>query len=144
MATLSSIFAWRIPWTEEPGGLQSTGLQSLTQLRWLNTIAKGRGNNQSHSSSLRTILLGRAAGAGYWKQKQAAPERGGEELVKDLKGFGESKNSIYYRVWVFSFLLENLGSSPCFATYQNQMPHYNESLVEIKVLDVGIPWWPSG
>ena len=23
MATLSSIFAWRIPWTEEPGGLQS-------------------------------------------------------------------------------------------------------------------------
>ena len=25
MATHSSIFAWRIPWTEEPGGLQSTG-----------------------------------------------------------------------------------------------------------------------
>ena len=27
MATLSSILAWRIPWTEEPGGLQSTGWQ---------------------------------------------------------------------------------------------------------------------
>ena len=27
MATHSSILAWRIPWTEEPGGLQSTGLQ---------------------------------------------------------------------------------------------------------------------
>ena len=25
MATLSSILAWRIPWTEEPGGLQSIG-----------------------------------------------------------------------------------------------------------------------
>ena len=25
MATLSSILAWRIPWTEEPGGLQSMG-----------------------------------------------------------------------------------------------------------------------
>ena len=25
--THSSIFAWRIPWTEEPGGLQSLGLQ---------------------------------------------------------------------------------------------------------------------
>ena len=24
--THSSIFAWRLPWTEEPGGLQSTGL----------------------------------------------------------------------------------------------------------------------
>ena len=26
MATLSSILAWRNPWTEEPGGLQSMGL----------------------------------------------------------------------------------------------------------------------
>ena len=25
MATHSSILAWRIPWTEEPGGLQSMG-----------------------------------------------------------------------------------------------------------------------
>ena len=25
MATYSSILAWKIPWTEEPGGLQSTG-----------------------------------------------------------------------------------------------------------------------
>ena len=29
MATDSSILAWRIPWTEEPGGLQSTGSQSV-------------------------------------------------------------------------------------------------------------------
>ena len=28
MATHSSILSWKIPWTEEPGGLQSTGLQS--------------------------------------------------------------------------------------------------------------------
>ena len=27
MATHSSILAWRIPWTEEPGGLQSAGSQ---------------------------------------------------------------------------------------------------------------------
>ena len=33
MATHSSILAWRIPWKEEPGGLQSTGLQSQTQLK---------------------------------------------------------------------------------------------------------------
>ena len=33
MATHSSILAWRIPWAEEPGGLQSTGLQrNQTQL----------------------------------------------------------------------------------------------------------------
>ena len=29
MATHSSIIAWRIPWTEEPGGLQSVGLQRV-------------------------------------------------------------------------------------------------------------------
>ena len=33
MATHSSILAWKIPWTEEPGGLQSMGSQSQT---WLN------------------------------------------------------------------------------------------------------------
>ena len=32
MATHSSILAWRIPWTEEPGGLQSMGSQSRTRL----------------------------------------------------------------------------------------------------------------
>ena len=33
MATHSSILAWKIPWTEEPGGLQTTELQkSRTQL----------------------------------------------------------------------------------------------------------------
>ena len=29
MATHSSILAWRIPWTEEPGGLQSIGSQKV-------------------------------------------------------------------------------------------------------------------
>ena len=29
MATRSSIIAWRIPWTEEPGGLQSMRLQRV-------------------------------------------------------------------------------------------------------------------
>ena len=32
MATHSSILAWRTPWTEEPGRLQSVGCKSWTQL----------------------------------------------------------------------------------------------------------------
>ena len=32
MATHSSNLVWSIPWTEEPGGLQSMGSQSQTQL----------------------------------------------------------------------------------------------------------------
>ena len=32
MATPSSTLAWKIPWMEEPGGLQSVGSQSRTRL----------------------------------------------------------------------------------------------------------------
>ena len=31
MATHSSILAWKIPWTEEPGSLQSSGSQKINQ-----------------------------------------------------------------------------------------------------------------
>ena len=37
MATHSSILAWRIPWTEEPGGLQSMGLKRVRHDRVTNT-----------------------------------------------------------------------------------------------------------
>ena len=39
MATHSSILACEIPWTGEPGGLQSTELQSRTRLKQLSTHA---------------------------------------------------------------------------------------------------------
>ena len=35
MATHSRTLVWEIPWTEEPGGPQSIGLQSRTQLKQL-------------------------------------------------------------------------------------------------------------
>ena len=35
METHSSILAWRIPWTEEPGGLQSMGFQESDTTGWL-------------------------------------------------------------------------------------------------------------
>ena len=46
MTTHSSILAWRIPWTEEPGKLQSIGSQSWTWLKrqhqpvWLDMIVR--------------------------------------------------------------------------------------------------------
>ena len=39
MATHSSILAWRIPWMEKPGGQQSVGSQSWTQLKQLSMHA---------------------------------------------------------------------------------------------------------
>ena len=41
MATHSSIHAWRIPWTEETGSLQSIGLQSWTWLKRLSIHKHG-------------------------------------------------------------------------------------------------------
>ena len=47
LATHCSVMAWRIPWTEEPGRLQSLGLQSWTQLNWLSTRCPLRMNHRS-------------------------------------------------------------------------------------------------
>ena len=50
MATHSSTLAWKIPWTEEPGGLQSMGsleLDMTEQLHFhfsLSCIGEGNGN----------------------------------------------------------------------------------------------------
>ena len=44
MATHSSIIAWRIPWTEEPGGLPAMGPQSQTRLSGMYTpVMEGSG-----------------------------------------------------------------------------------------------------
>ena len=42
MATLPSILAWRIPWTEKSGGLQSIGLQTVGH-DWATNIQNGKG-----------------------------------------------------------------------------------------------------
>ena len=47
MAPHSSTLAWKIPWTEEPGGLQSMALLSWTKLHFhfsLSCIGEGNGN----------------------------------------------------------------------------------------------------
>ena len=40
MATLSSVLAWKIPWTEEPGGLPSVGSQRVGHDRTTNLLVK--------------------------------------------------------------------------------------------------------
>ena len=44
MATHSSILAWRIPWTEEPGGLQSMGLQRVRH-DWMTNTTRDKGGH---------------------------------------------------------------------------------------------------
>ena len=52
IATHPSILAWEIPWTEEPGGLQSVGLQkSCTRLSNYTTITTRRNKKWKHSQT---------------------------------------------------------------------------------------------
>ena len=45
-ATHSSILAWRIPWTEELGGLQSMGVaKELDRIQWLNNNKEIKGDS---------------------------------------------------------------------------------------------------
>ena len=56
MATHSSILVWRIPWTEEAGGLQSTGLQSQTRLNNLAKELRSQpGNSEATQRFARTL-----------------------------------------------------------------------------------------
>ena len=76
MATHSSILSWRIPWTKEPGGLQSMGSQRVRldwatnthrhRIKWrLSWRLSGRksGCNAGDSGSIPT--LGRSPGGGH-------------------------------------------------------------------------------
>ena len=47
MATHSSILAWEIPWTEEPGGLQTMGLQSRRRLSNSKSVRKWSQSSRS-------------------------------------------------------------------------------------------------
>ena len=54
MATHASILAWRIRWTEEPGGLQSMGSQSWTQLNYLACTQTFQGKNDRNWFNVRS------------------------------------------------------------------------------------------
>ena len=68
----SSILAWRIPWTAQPGGLQSTGSQSLAPASGLKAKFKVKlpvpsSIHQSNSDSFKKIFfLSKPTAASTW------------------------------------------------------------------------------
>ena len=55
-ATHSSILAWKVPWTEEPGGLQSMGSQkSQTRLKQLNNNNRSLNTDPSVSNDYQSL-----------------------------------------------------------------------------------------
>jgi len=53
MAPHSSTLAWKIPWMEEPGRLQSMGSQSRTRLKWLSSSS----SSSTYQKNFRLLLL---------------------------------------------------------------------------------------
>ena len=88
MATHSSALAWRIPWAEEPGGLQSMGLLRVGQ-DWatsvsLSCIGEGNGNPLQCS-----CLENPRDGEAWW-----APDYGVAQSRTRLKWLSSSKDKI--------------------------------------------------
>ena len=73
MAVHSRILAWRIPWTEEPGGLQSMGSQSwpdrATERAHAHTLMITWGSEQCASFVSGTWGLGHTGGIIKWSVK---------------------------------------------------------------------------
>ena len=77
IATHSSILAWKIPWKENPGGLQSVGSQGVRQYRATNT------------STFRSLKMLRSwIGSSIGKPKVLFPN--GTALKDQLNGLFES------------------------------------------------------
>ena len=97
MATHSNILAWRIQWTEKPGGLQSIGLQRVRQ-DWGNiayTHAKVNPNSSiiSHISYFKGEALGKLCLSGF--NATLIPTDGNEEL----DSYKWMKNPVYALQW---------------------------------------------
>ena len=70
MVTHSGILAWRISWTEEPGGLQSLGSERVGHDKQLST------HTQNGCNFFETISLLRdsSAGSGFWLMSSTAKD----------------------------------------------------------------------
>ena len=94
MAPHSGILAWRIPWLEEPGGLQSTGLQRV-------------GHNWASSLSLFTLskylvyIINAFVSDFHSTQQHIAHKSFGDMKIRRmcLKKLGDLLNQCYLKTW---------------------------------------------
>ena len=126
MATHSSILAWRIPWTEEPGSLQSRASQRVKH-NWVTNIPSQ--HTEMHftatnllltlswvylSKSLAPIVLCFEMHP-CWANVYGEVKRGGPEvLLHKQKKINEISK------WLFHYLLQNLGQVTKISIFSNR------------------------
>ena len=77
MTTYPSFLAWEIPWTEEPGGLQSLGKLSQTRLKCNAVQQTGTQALGGERKELREELVG-GGGRGAWRWAGTGSSQGKE------------------------------------------------------------------
>ena len=80
MATHSSILAWKIPWTEEPGRLQSLGSHRVGD-DWSNLAHTSKDLWRRHGNPLQYSCLGNPTDRGAWRATVHGVARVGHDLV---------------------------------------------------------------
>ena len=106
MATHSSILAWRIPWTEEPGGLQSMGSQRVGQNSLSNTMNMnerkiwGEGGILQEQGRTRGLECREDAA----ERKPGCPENGRRQGAEDGVGRARIREGMKASRWGLSLI----------------------------------------
>ena len=108
MATYSSILAWEMPWTEEPGGPQSMGSQRVRH-DWATSLS-----NLRKKVSLRTL----ASGESVWRKRMA------EKHKED--GDERPEESTAGRVRLLERALARLLESICQQLFEKEQERWTE------------------
>ena len=96
MAMNSSILAWRIPWTKEPGGLQSMGLQRVRH-DWVTNaiyVCKNTDTSQFFIRQLREFLLTMPCET-LMKVNMKYPSKGLSVIPYNFINLNQSKDQIF-------------------------------------------------
>ena len=132
MATHSSILAWRISWTEEPGGLQSTGSRDQT---WL--------IDQTTTSSAQIISI--LVSSDVWINRNTIPM--GDGFIFKLPGFG-LRFLFCNMMWTAPTVIETVSYITCVSclysvVHQNPVQLFHPDFHTLKLI-IKIEWAVSG
>ena len=126
MATHSSILAWRIPWTEDPGGLLSMGSHRVghdwSGLACVHALEK---EMATHSSILAWRIPGREEPGGLPSMGSHRVGHNWSDLAAAAAACTSCKwnDIVLIFLWLTYFTYHNvLKLHPCYSTHQNFLP----------------------